>query len=103
VPNLGSVIRGEFTRLSRRSTEALFMPLKKDVSELKRIVVDQRRSIEALTRANARLIADLNSRIARLPEVSEQEAQKVRISPRLIKPREAGSGSLRRSLGSSWA
>lgn len=85
MPNLGAVLKDEIRRLSRRSTKPLYMPLKRDVAELKRIVVDQRREIENLKRNNTRLLADLNSRIARLPEVPQQEAEHVRISPRIIK------------------
>lgn len=85
MPNIGAVLRDEIARLTRRSTRPTIMPLKKDVSELKRIVREQREAIFRLSRDNARLIADLTSRIARLPEVSQQQALKVRISPRLIK------------------
>jgi DNA-binding transcriptional regulator YiaG len=99
MPNIGTVLREEITRLSRRSTKALFMPLKKDVAGLKHIVLEQRRTIEQLGRANARLIADLNSRISKLPEVSAQDAEHVRISPRLIKAQRGRLGLSQEQFG----
>lgn len=85
MPNIGAVLKEEIARLSRRSTKSLYIPLKKDVAALKHVVVEQRHAIEKLARDNARLVADLNSRLARLPDVPASEAQHVRISPRLIK------------------
>lgn len=85
MPNIGAMLKEEITRLSRRSTKNIYVPLKKDVAELKRVVVEQRRTIERLAKDNVRLVADLNSRIARLPEVPQQQAEHVRISPRIIK------------------
>lgn len=85
MPNFGVVLKEEIGRLSRRTAKVFYVPLKKDVAELKRVVVQQRRAIQKLERDNARLVADLSSRIARLPEVSAQDAEHVRISPRIIK------------------
>lgn len=85
MPNIGTVLKEEITRLSRRSTKSLYIPLKRDIVALKRTVVVHRRTIEKLAKDNARLVADLNSRIARLPEVSQQQAEHVRISPRIMK------------------
>lgn len=84
MPNIGALLREEIGRLSRRTTKAFCAPLKRDVAEVKRLVVEQRRAIEGLARDNARLVADLNARIAKLPDVPQEEARKVRISPRLI-------------------
>ena len=85
MPNIGAVLRDEIGRLSRRTTKTFYSPLKRDVANLKRTVTEQRRAIEMLTRNNARLLADLNSRIANPPEVPAGEAERVRISPRIIK------------------
>jgi len=84
MPNIGALLREEIGRLSRRTMKALFVPLKKDVAELKRVAVEQRRAIDWLKRENARLVADLNARIAKLPEVPQEEARKLRVTPRLI-------------------
>lgn len=85
MPNLGSVLREEIKRISRRSTKPLYAPLKRDLADLKRAVREQRETIARLSHDNARLVADLNARIARLPEISSQEAEHTRISPRIIK------------------
>ncbi|HAZ08886.1 MAG TPA: hypothetical protein DCZ01_10285 [Elusimicrobia bacterium] len=84
MPDIGAVLKNEIKRLSHRTTKVFYSPLKKDVVELKRVVMRQRQAIQTLERNSARLIADLNSRIARLPEVTAQDAQKIRISPRII-------------------
>ncbi|NCQ35049.1 hypothetical protein GW813_08255 [bacterium] len=84
MPNLGTVLKEEIKRLSRRSTAALHRPLKKDVAELKRVVAQQKRVIESLRRDSRRLMADLNGRIAKLPAVSEKDAQRIRLSSRII-------------------
>jgi DNA-binding transcriptional regulator YiaG len=84
MPNIGALLREEIGRVSRRTTKVFYTSLKIDVAELRHVVVEQRRAIEGLKRDNARLLADLNARIAKLPEVPQEEVQKVRISPRLI-------------------
>lgn len=84
MPNIGAVLKDEIKRLSHRTAKVFYAPLKKDVVELKRVVMRQRQAIRQLERNNARLIADLHSRIARLPEVPAQDARKIRISPRII-------------------
>lgn len=84
MPNIGTVLKDEIKRLARRSTAPQYRPLKKDVAELKRIVIQQRRAIQALQQDNKRLVADLNARIAKLPAVSDKEAQRIRLSPRII-------------------
>jgi DNA-binding transcriptional regulator YiaG len=85
MPNIGAVLREEIGRLSRRTTKVFCSPLKKDVAALKHVVIEQRRAMQKLERDNTRLIKDLNARIVCLPEVSPQDAHKVRISPRIIK------------------
>ena len=92
MPNIGAVLREEITRLSRRTTTVFCAPLKKSVAGLKHIVVAQRRAIEKLAQDNARLIADLNSRIARLPGITEGQAAHVRISARIIRAQRARLG-----------
>lgn len=92
MPNIGAVLKGEITRLSRRTTKAFYSPLKKDVLELKRIVITQRHTIARLEKDNLRLVADLNARIARLPEVPASEAEHVRISPRIIRAQRSRLG-----------
>ena len=84
MPNIGSILKDEIKRLSRRTGKVFFSPLKRDLAKLKSIVTEQRGAIQRLERDNARLIADLNSRIAHLPEVPQEEAAHARISPRLI-------------------
>lgn len=82
--NIGTVLKEEITRISRRSTRPIINPLRRDVIELKRLAREQRETIKRLERDNGRLIADLHSRIAHLPAISPQDAAHVRISPRLI-------------------
>lgn len=90
--NIGTVLKDEIKRLSRRTARPLYAPLKKDIAALKRIVAHQKKAIHRLERDNARLIADLTSRISHLPQASEQEASKVRISPRIIKAQRSRLG-----------
>jgi DNA-binding transcriptional regulator YiaG len=85
MPNLAAVLKAEIIRLARRSTRPLYVPIKKDVSALKRALVQQRRALAQLARDNARLVADLNTRLATPSIVSDAEIQHARISPRLIK------------------
>lgn len=92
MPNIGTILKEEIKRLSRRTVRPLYASLKRDMAELKRIVSHQKKAIQKLERDNARLLADLTSRISRIPEASEQEAQKVRLSPRIIRAQRARLG-----------
>lgn len=84
MPNLGSILKDEIRRLSRRALNPSLRPMKRDVAQLKRTAAEQKRQLAKLLRDNARLLADLNSRIATLAPVPEAEAVKVRLSPRII-------------------
>ena len=85
MPNLAAVLKTEIGRLARRSTRPIYVPLKKDVTVLKRALAQQKRLVAQLVRDNARLIADLNTRIAAPPTASGDEIRHARLSPKLIK------------------
>ena len=97
--NIGTILKEEIKRLSRRTTRPLYALLKQDIAELRRIVRNQKKAIQKLERDNARLMADLTSRMARLPAAPETEVQKVRISPRIIKAQRARLGLSQREFG----
>lgn len=99
MPNIGTILKDEIKRLSRRTTGPMYVPLKTDIAKLKRIVSQQKKAIHKLERDNARLMADLTSRIARLPSASENEAHKVQISPRIIRAQRARLGLSQREFG----
>ena len=92
MPNLAAVFKSEISRLARRSMRPLYLPLKKDVAALKRVIAQQKRVLAHLQRDNARLLADLNSRLAAPPTVSEDQLRGARIGPSRIR-------SLRARLG----
>ncbi|MBI5209534.1 MAG: hypothetical protein HY927_06110 [Elusimicrobia bacterium] len=85
MPNLNTILKAEITRLARRSVRPLYIPIKKDVTALKKALAQQRRTLTQLARDNARLMADLNTRIAATPTATDSEVQHARISPRLIR------------------
>ncbi len=84
MPNLGAMLKQEITRLARRAIKPAYAELKKDVAELKHRAAQQRRTIQALEQANARLLADFNSRTGRLEAPAEEESGKIRLGPKLI-------------------
>ena len=92
MPDLAAVLRSEISRLARRSIRPRYLPLKKDVAALKRALAEQKRLTARLTKDNARLVADLNSRLAVLPTATTDELQHARMSPRLIKSQRARLG-----------
>lgn len=92
MPNLIVVLRSEIARLARRAIRPLYTPMKRDVVALKHAVAQQKRIMARLARDNARLVADLNSRIAAPPTASEDEVKHARLSPRLIRSQRARLG-----------
>jgi len=99
MPNIATVLKEEITRLSRRAMGPAYRPLKKDVAWLKHQLAQQKRIVEQLRRDSARVVGDLNSRLAKPPAVSEKEAQHARISPRLIKAQRHRLGLSREDFG----
>ena len=85
MPNFGALLKTEITRIARRSTRPLYAAIKKDVAELKRALAGQKRLLAQLSRDNARLLADLDARLAAPPTVSEEQLKQARISPRIIR------------------
>lgn len=85
MPNFAAVLKTEIARLARRSIRPLIVPLKRDVAALKRAMAELKRLVARLTKDNARVVADLNSRIAAPARASEDEVRQARLSPRLIR------------------
>ena len=92
MPNLAAVLKAEIVRLARRSTRPFYVPLKKDIVALKHALTQQKRLTSQLQRDNARLLADLNNRLAVPSTASETEVQHARMSPRLIRSQRARLG-----------
>jgi DNA-binding transcriptional regulator YiaG len=84
MPNLGTILKEEIRRLSRRSCRPMYAQVKKDVVMLKRMVAAIKRDNQNLLRDNARLMADMHGRMTALPVVPESEVRLVRIGPKLI-------------------
>lgn len=78
------VVRSEITRLARKELRATVEPLAKEVRDLRRTVAVLTRTVEALERTAAE---DEQRRLAEQAELTapEEEVQKARFSPRLIK------------------
>lgn len=95
MPNLAAVLKTEIARLARRSMRPLYAPLKKDVVALKHALAQQKRLVARLAKDNVRLVADLNTRLAVPPTVSEDAIQHARLSPRLIRSQRARLGLAR--------
>lgn len=98
MPDLAVVLKAEITRLSRRALRPLCVPIKRDVAALKRALAEQKRLVARLAKDNARLVADLNSRLAAPPTVSEDEVKHARLSPRLVKSQRARLGLSREAF-----
>lgn len=98
MPNIAAVLRTEITRLARRTLRPLCVPIKKDVAALKRALVQQKRLCARLARDNARLVADLDTRVAAPPTMSEKDLRSARISPRLVKSQRARLGLSRKAF-----
>ncbi|MDE2290582.1 MAG: helix-turn-helix domain-containing protein [Elusimicrobia bacterium] len=58
--------------------------MKRDVAALKRALAKQKRLVTQLQHDNARLLADLNSRLAAPPAASEDEVKGARLGPASI-------------------
>jgi len=99
MPNIGAILKDEITRLARRSTRSQYAPLKKDVVVLKHAVAQLKRQNHKLLRDNALLMAEMNSKLAKLPSVPEAEVKKTRISPKLIKSKRKRLGLSREDFG----
>lgn len=92
MPNLAAVLKTEIARLARRSMRPLYAPLKKDVVALKHALAQQKRLVARLAKDNARLVADLNSRLAAPPTISADQVKHARLSPRLIRSQRSRLG-----------
>lgn len=99
MPNIGTILKDEISRLARRSIRPVYAPLKKDVVALKHAVAHLKRQNQKLLRDNARLMAEMKSRLTRLPSVTEEETRKTRISPKLIKSKRKRLGLSREDYG----
>ena len=64
MPNLNAILKAEITRLARRSMRPVYASLKKDITNLKRVVAHHKRILAQLTRDDARLMAELNAKLA---------------------------------------
>lgn len=82
--NFAAVLKTEFARFARRSTAPIYKRIKHDVAALKRALAQQKRLTAWLARDNARLVADLNSRLAVPPTASDKEVRNARLGPALI-------------------
>lgn len=82
--NLGKVLNEEIQRLASRVSRKADARLKKDVVHLKHQVADLNRLVAQLRRDSAKLVADLNERLAAPPAASKDEAVSARMSPRLV-------------------
>lgn len=85
MPNIGTVLKAEITRLARRSTHPIYTAIKKDVARLKRQAAEHKRQLTRLKHDNTRLMADLNEKLKAPPKATEAEVKHARISPRLIR------------------
>ncbi len=99
MPNLAAILKVEISRLSRRSLRPLYIPVKKDVAALKRALAEQKHLVARLAKDNMRLMADLNTRLAAPPSISEKDLRGARISPKLIKSQRARLGLSRMAFG----
>jgi len=99
MPNINTILKSEISRLSLRSTRPLYSSLKKDVAWLKRQSAEQRRLLARLSRENARLVADLNTRLAAPPTVPEAELRHARLSPHMIRAQRRRLGLSRQAFG----
>ena len=88
---LEAAIKTEIMRLAKREIHKVSVPLKRDVRSLKITVSQLRKAVLPLQRSTADQQKELAKREVRL-EVSPEELQKSRLSPRLIK-------TLRKKLG----
>lgn len=84
MPNIGALLKQEITRLARRAIKPAYAELKKDVAELKHRVARQRETIQALEKANAKLLSDFNTRTGKLSVPQQEETGKIRLGPKLI-------------------
>lgn len=99
MPNIGIILKNEITRLSRRSTRPIYSSLKKDVVALKHSVAQLKRENQRLLRDNAVLMGELKKRIAVLPSVTDEEARRSRMSPKLIKAQRMRLGLSQQDFG----
>ena len=85
MPNIGAILKSEIVRLARRASRPELSSLKKELVDLKHRMSTQRKTIYALGRDNARLIADLNARNVRLAVAAPEGKVRIRLSPKLIR------------------
>jgi len=85
MPNIGAILKAEIVRLARRASKPELSALKKELVELRQRVSAQRKTMHALGRDNARLIADLNARSGRIAVAAPEGKVRIRLSPKLIR------------------
>ena len=88
---VGSIIKSETIRLSKREMRKVSIPLKRDVRLLKKMISPLRKSVLSLERFAAQKQKELSNREIRLGALPE-EIKQSRFSPRLLQ-------SLRKRLG----
>lgn len=84
MPDLSALLKAEISRIARRALRPYYLPIKKDVAVVKKTISQHKRLLAQVSREHARLIADLNARIAAPTAASAEETRQARVSPRLI-------------------
>jgi DNA-binding transcriptional regulator YiaG len=85
MPNIGALLKEEFSRLARRVSRQADAKLKKDIVFLKHQVAELKRTTLQFKRNNEKLMADLKDRLVAPPTATQKDLEHARISPRLIR------------------
>jgi DNA-binding transcriptional regulator YiaG len=85
MPNIGALLKEEFSRLARRVSRQADAKLKKDIVFLKHQVAELKRTTLQFKRNNEKLMADLKERLVAPPTATQKDLEHARISPRLIR------------------
>lgn len=82
--NLSQALKAEIQRISRREIKTSFRPIRSSTVGLKKTVAELRRKVATLESENKRLLSFQKAEQEKLPQVSSEEAGKVRISSKSI-------------------
>ncbi len=96
MPDIAKVLREEIQRLARKEVKAATAGIQKDNATLKRTAADHKRRLALLESDNKRLLAQAKKLRETVVKAPDDEVEKARITPKMIK-------SIRNRLGLSQA
>lgn len=96
MPSFAALLKDEMRRIAKREVRAMIAVLRKDNARLKRTAAEHKRRLAELEKSVGRLASETAPIRAEAARATQEELQKARITPRVIR-------NLRKRLGLSQA